>query len=94
VHSLLVIAVSLAGILAAVAVLAAWMRPEAIVAMLLRGPRLGNAWFDQPVDDLQLEVGRRLLLRLRVPMLVALAALAFVSGALLVLLRLGPGGVR
>jgi hypothetical protein len=89
---MLVIGASLASMAVALAVLATWLKPDLVLAILLRGPRLGNDWFLEPIDEQQAKTGRQVLASLRVLMLVAVLAMAFVSGALVVWLRMGRAG--
>lgn len=74
-------------ICAAMLVLALWARPESTLRALLRRPRLGTDWFEEEPGEESMEQGRRLLERLRIPMLLALFGISFACGVLAVWLR-------
>jgi hypothetical protein len=84
----LIIALDAAGALAAFAVLA---RPDFVVGILAWGwnPR---GWDEgAPLEDDEVVLLRQAVRRLRAPVLVALGALAFCSGALLAWARVRGG---
>ncbi len=76
----------------ALAVFVLFCRADFVVGLLAWG-WLPSRWDEaEPLDDHDVELLRRVVARLRLPALVALAAISFVAGAVVTWVRLSPGG--